>query len=451
MTRFATRFQNIDRTCAERLASEFDSPAYLLDESGIHSRLADLQRDALAVYERSRIAISYKTNPTAGVLVDLHRRGALAEVVSGDEYRIARSLGVPTSEIIFNGPAKSDDDLKLAISGNSFLHCDHEDEVTRVQAIAQQTGQVAKIGLRLYFPQEDNWDRFGFPATTDTQCEASRMIGRITESPSLELGGLHAHIGTNVRALDRFQRFAKTYSDFVEWATAEHGIELDWIDLGGGLAGIAPLVSENRFEPFPLPSTSEYCRAVIEPFLPWLDRCEKKPDLFLEPGRTLFNAFGAILVTVIGRRPTDEQGVASVILNAGLTSLHFAWKYNLPVHVCRATRQSADNGDDVEMPIAKPRLTRLLGPTCMEQDVVCRPIMLPELVPGDQLVIFGTGCYSMAMANSFIRFRLGTIGWQADDTFRWLRMPETIEHSRRLDVLQPVEKRKPAGIEGQES
>ena len=67
MTRFATRFHNIDRACADRLANEFDSPAYLLDESGIQNRLADLQGDALAVYERSRIAVSYKTNPTAGV------------------------------------------------------------------------------------------------------------------------------------------------------------------------------------------------------------------------------------------------------------------------------------------------------------------------------------------------------------------------------------------------
>ncbi len=422
-----TRFTEIDDVLAARIADEFGSPVYLLDEPGIHQRLSEMQNISRSIYERCHIAISYKTNPTRNLLLDLHQSGAMAEVVSGDEYQLALSLGVSTNEIIFNGPAKSDSDIRLALAGNSYLNCDHADELTRIETIARELNQVAKIGLRLFFLEEDNWGRFGFPADDrGMHSPAIQAIHQIQSSPHLKLGGLHAHIGTNIRRIERFRRFANTYCQFVEDVSAEYGIELEWIDAGGGLAGIAPLVSETQDEPFELPCLNEYCHAIIDPFLSYLNGCRHRPKFFLEPGRTLFNAFGAILVEVVGRRSAGPDDVGSVILNAGVTSLHFAFKYDLPVHVCSG-----------EKPVGR---YRLLGPTCMEQDVVTRPILLPELKPGDHLIIYGTGCYSMAMANSFINFRLGTVGWQDRHRFRWLRKPETIEHYKLLDEFSSESK-----------
>ncbi len=419
------RFPEIDRALADHLCEQFGSPVYILDESGISQRLGELEAAARAVYRFSTVAISYKTNPTRGMLAKLHRTGAFAEVVSGDEYRIARSLGVPENQIVFNGPVKSDQDLQLAVHGGSFVHCDHADEVDRIESIARSGNRIAQIGIRLHFPAEDSWERFGFEVGRGINCPAMNIVSRIIRSRHLKLSGLHSHAGTNIRDLETFHRFSSQYAGFAASVRDRTGCELQWIDIGGGLAGIAPLVSENRMEPYPLPPVDAYCRAVITPLLPYLTGCHRPPRLILEPGRTLFNAFGGMLVTVIGRRPAGHDGVAAVILDAGITSLALAHKYNHPIHVCH---HQAESGP-----------VKLLGPTCMEWDIVSRPVHLPRLSPGDKLVIYGTGCYSMALASSFTRFRPGTVGWNGEGYFRWLRKPETLEHSGRLDVVdQPV-------------
>lgn len=421
-----TRFHNIDQEFAGRIASDFTSPVYLMDEVLLAQRFEEMQTSAKAAYANSAIAISYKTNPTRSLLAELHKRGGLAEVVSTDEYQIALSLGVDPRQIVFNGPAKSDQSIQLAIQRGSYLHCDHEDEVVRVERIARSMDCVARIGVRLYFPSDESWERFGFWADhLDGSCPAFSIIRRIVASDSLKLAGLHSHIGTNVRDLAKFQRFAKVYVQFAEAVRDREGIELDWIDVGGGLAGIAPRVDEHQTEPHPLPSIVDYVSAITEPLKPYLESCSTAPALLYEPGRTLFNAAGGLLTTVVGRRSADSDGVESVILNAGVTSLAFAFKYDCPVHLCRRCGSEAKH------------TVRLLGPTCMEQDVVSRPIELPALEIGDHLVIFGTGCYSMALASSFTHFRLGVVGWGERDQLRWLRRPETLEHSRRLDVFEP--------------
>ena len=414
------RFTEIDQSLASRLHAEFGSPFFLLDEAGVHGQWQRLQAAARVLYEPSIVAVSYKTNPTRGMLHQLHQLGAFAEVVSGDEYAIAVSLGVPTSQIIFNGPAKSDLDLATALRDQSILHCDHADELERVERLAKREGIVAEIGIRLYFPAEDSWERFGFLASSGP-CPARHAIERIVASPHLNLGGLHAHIGTNVRDIERFRQFAETYARFANGLREKYKLEMQWIDVGGGLAGISPLASESRLGPHALPSIDDYCQSIITPWLPYFARCERPPRLYFEPGRILFNAFGGMFVTVLGRRPADADGLDSVILDAGITSLALAQKYGHPVHVCKKTS------------ISRP--LRLLGPTCMEWDIVSRPIKLPSLEVGDHLIVYGTGCYSSALATSFTHFRHGTVGWSEDNQFHWLRVPETIEHTCLLDRM----------------
>ena len=415
------RWQSIDAAQANWLAAEFESPIYLLDEAGIVCRFEELNQACKARIDQSRIAVSYKTNPTRGILAILHRLGAFAEVISEDEFEIARSLGVPIDKIVINGPVKTDRLLSIGLQHGSRVHCDHADEVERAMQIASRWSTPAKIGIRLYFPGEVDWERFGFAVDETDTCPAWQAVSTISGCPVLNLAGLHVHIGTNVRCLDQFRRMATCLAGFANRVQHRFDIQLEWIDVGGGLAGIAPLVTENRFDPLPLPSIADYCDAILEPLKTGLDSCSANLEIVFEPGRTLFSAFGALLTTVVGRRPPDRFGVEPVILDAGITSLALAHKYNHPVHVCNNREASG--------------WKQLLGPTCMDWDIVSRPLWLPDLRPGDHLVILGTGCYSMALASSFTHLRHGIVGWRAASDWRWLRRPESIQDSISRDVV----------------
>lgn len=408
---------------AERIRKQFGTPIYIFDEMGLLNRYDEFQSVASAIYEQCIVAVSYKTNPTRALLGQLHQRGAYAEVVSGDELEIAKSLDVPPDQIIFNGPAKTDEALRFAIRSGCFIHCDHEDEIDRIEKIATELDVVAKVGIRLFFPAGESWERFGFEVSEDeSNCLATSVIQKIGQSTNLQLAGLHSHIGTNIRNIETFASLGESMAGFAMRVTQRFGVDLEWIDLGGGYASLPPLVSEGQEDLHPLPSVKEYCDSILKPLLPWLQSCDVPPKVFFEPGRTLFNPFGAMLMSVIGRRPADRTGVESFILDAGITSVSFAEKYNLPVRVFRSTTEKKE--------------VRLLGPTCMEHDILKSSIEIPTLVPDDLLMIYSIGCYGMSLAPPFTHFRHGMIGWGEGDELHWLRKPDCVEHSRQLDVIE---------------
>ncbi len=421
--RAPSRICRLDGTLARRIKHQFGTPVYVIDVPGVRTRFAELLAAARSRYAASQIALSYKTNSTRALLATLHSAGAWAEVISGDEWTIAQSMGLSGSQIVFNGPAKRDAEIRRALASESFLHCDHSDELDRIERIAREQGSPAQIGIRLHFDDQEDWRRFGFRVGDAPETSPAHLVAeRILASPFIKLGGVHVHLGTNIRDLSRFAVMAERISCFARWLQRERGHELTWIDVGGGLSAIAPEIREGTMEPFCLPDAGDYCDAVITPLKGYLESCRELPILLFEPGRTLYSAFGGLLVSVLGRRSREADGTEPVILDGGLTSMAFAWRNNYPIHVCTSNRP--------------PVVHRFLGPTCMSLDQPHQPMPTPELKLGDLAVFCGVGCYSMAMASSFTHFRLGVLGWFDDDEVRWLRVPETIEHSMRLDVTE---------------
>lgn len=81
-SKFPSRFLRMDEESVTRLVREFGSPVYVIDITGLTDRFESFQRTARQLYANSEVAISYKTNPTAALLLKLHQFSAFAEVVS---------------------------------------------------------------------------------------------------------------------------------------------------------------------------------------------------------------------------------------------------------------------------------------------------------------------------------------------------------------------------------
>ena len=97
------------------LAEKFGTPVHVVSASRLRARAAEVL-NAFSRYPGSaHIHFSYKTNPVAGVLRVLHDAGLGAEVVNGYELHLARRLGVPGDQIVFNGPNKTDAELREAL------------------------------------------------------------------------------------------------------------------------------------------------------------------------------------------------------------------------------------------------------------------------------------------------------------------------------------------------
>jgi diaminopimelate decarboxylase len=389
-------FAGLDPAAARALAERFGTPVHLVAEPALVARARALVAAARRHDAGARIAWSLKTNPLLGVLSLLRQQGLWVEVVSDLEYALARSAGVPGAEIVFNGPARGDATLARALREGALVHVDHLDELDRIAALARELGRDVTIGLRV---DPSDAGRFGLSTGRGELAEALR---RIAAARRLALGGLHAHAGGASRDLAHFRKQGEALAEIARGL----GAPLAWLDAGGGLAGANPRWDEPvRRHPWPDPVA--WCDAVLTPL------AELAPRLLLEPGRTLVEPAGALLVRVVGRRTTPD-GVAACVLDAGIDAVPTArsWRHPLRALV-------ADAGPS--------RPTALYGPLCMRRDRIADAAPLPPLSRGDLLLVEGTGAYDLPRSMAFSHPRPGVLLWRGGDDAVWLRRPETLE------------------------
>lgn len=420
-------YSQIDQITAEKIALQFGSPIFIINEQGIKDRYHSFKQAITRRYPHSKIAISYKTNLIPGLLSLLHKEGAWPEVVSGHEYNIALKIRSNNQSIVFNGPLKKNLELIQAIQDNAFINCDHSDEIDRIEQIARSLQKQVSIGLRIYFKEDKlNWNRFGFPVNLNMpQQDTIEVIKRIIASPYLQFAGLHTHIGTNIRDMQVFRQLALRLNQFARELKQHLQIELQWLDVGGGLAGISPRIDENQLIPHPLPNIEDYADAIINPLLPYLSSLAKPATLFFEPGRTIFEAFGSLLTRVMGKRTTDD-GTLAYIFDAGINTLSTSYVYNFPIQT-----------------FVQSELTEkayLYGPTCMQNDQLHTPTELPRLNQNDLLLFHGVGSYCMAFSYSFIRPRPGVVLLRDNHKAILLRQADTIEHQAALEIIPDDER-----------
>jgi diaminopimelate decarboxylase len=357
---------------AEELAERFGTPLYVYDGARL---AAEAEAFAAAWGPGTTVAFSMKCNPLVGITARLHRAGIWAEVASGLEYRAARRAGVPGSHIVFNGPWKTDDELARALGEGATVILDSAEQVRQAQRLAASAAPGARIGLRVSPPDTEPTDRFGLRA------RAVPAAARVLARAGLRVSGLHVHLGAyqlgparasgppihavTVRYPVPVERFAAAAAHVAALGERIGGVE--WLDLGGGwpaAAGMAPY------------------RAAVEDALG-----AGHPALIVEPGRALVRDAGWLLTRVVARR-----GGARVVVDVGITQVPCVLWRRSPVHAARPRAGEA-------------RPTDLLGPLCLQHDVVAREVALPPLRPGDLVWIGQAGAYAMAQASPFIHAR----------------------------------------------
>ena len=81
----------------KELTGRYGSPLYVFDELGFLENAKKLESAMLALYPHYRIAYSFKTNYTPYICSTVKKHGAMAEVVSGFEYELAKRIGFAES------------------------------------------------------------------------------------------------------------------------------------------------------------------------------------------------------------------------------------------------------------------------------------------------------------------------------------------------------------------
>ena len=171
--------------------------------------------------------------------------GLLLDVASGGELHVTLAAGVPASACTLHGNNKSVAELRMAIeAGVRHIVVDSFDELDRLDALASEGGAAPKILLRItpgvhahtheFIATGQDDSKFGFNLGNG---DALRAVDRARRSASVELVGVHCHIGSNVFEASSFAKAAEVMADFAV------PLDLPELVLGGGL-GVAYVETE---------------------------------------------------------------------------------------------------------------------------------------------------------------------------------------------------------------
>jgi diaminopimelate decarboxylase len=353
------------------LAREFGTPAYIVAEDDLRWRARQFKEAFAAIHPGPvELVFATKAFPCTAVLRLFAEEGLGCDVASGGELALALRAGVDPARIHLHGNAKSDAEIAEALDARiGDVVIDNFDDIEKLERLARGT-QTVQIRITpdvagdthaaISTGQADS--KFGFGLD-----EAREAIDRIEASQHLELTGLHAHIGSQLLALQPFRLAVAAMASLGHFTT---------VNLGGGL-GVAYTREQ---EP---PRIADYARAKVEAVH---EHFGTDVTLMDEPGRALVGNGCVTLYTVqsVKRNVSTWVGVDGG-MSDNLRPMLYGARYEAEI---------ADR-------FGHGTHCHLVGKHCESGDVLIGSADLRDPKPGDVVVTPATGGYGHSMANNY--------------------------------------------------
>ncbi|MDX2814236.1 diaminopimelate decarboxylase [Streptomyces sp. PA03-5A] len=405
------------------LAEEFGTPAYILDEADFRARCR-AWREAFGA--DADVFYAGKAFLSRAVVRWLNEEGLNLDVCSGGELAVALSAGMPADRIALHGNNKTTEEIRQAVeAGVGRIVVDSFQEIVRVADAAQKLGRRQRVQVRVTVGVEAHTHEFIATAHEDQKFgfslgggDAAEAVRRVLRLDSLELVGIHSHIGSQIFDTSGFEVAAHRVIGLLRQIRDEHGVELPEIDLGGGL-GIAYTPDDDPREPHEIAKSlgeivSRECRGAELAV----------PRLSVEPGRAIVGPTAFTLYEVGTIKPLE--GLRTYVsVDGGMSDNIRTALYDAEYSVALVSRSSD----------AEPMLSRVVGKHCESGDIVVRDAFLPaDLAPGDLLAVPATGAYCRSMASNYNHALRPPVVAVKDGEARVIVRRETEEDLLRLDV-----------------
>ncbi|GGP04948.1 diaminopimelate decarboxylase [Nonomuraea glycinis] len=371
------------------LAREFGTPLYVLDEDDVRSRM----RDYATAFAGSEVHYAGKAFLCKEIVRWLQDEGLGVDVASGGELAVALSVGFPAERITLHGNNKSAAELTRALeAGVGHIVVDSYEEIARLGYLAERHGKRPKVMVRVTTGVEAHTHEFIATAHDDQKFglslnsgAAAEAVRRILALPSLELVGLHSHIGSQIVDTAGFEVAARRLASLLVQIKEEHGVVLPELDLGGGY-GIAYVEDDEAPD---IKLVADGLREIVRKVC--TDAGLPVPRLAVEPGRTIVGPGGITLYEV--GTVKDVEGLRTYVsIDGGMSDNVRTALYGAEYTAVLASREST----------APPMLSRVVGKHCESGDMVVRDCYLPaDLAPGDLIAIAATGAYCRSLASNY--------------------------------------------------
>jgi diaminopimelate decarboxylase len=396
------------------LAAEIGTPAFIYDETHLRSRCresAEAWNGGAAYASKAFLCLAMAR------LVD--EEGLDIDVSTGGELHVALAAGIPPERMVLHGNNKSDDELTRALEvGVGRIVVDSFDEIDRLSRLVRPDGQRPRVLVRVtpgveahtheyvMTGQEDT--KFGFSIVSGA---ASDAVARLRALGTVDVVGIHAHIGSQIFVVTSFEKEVEALAGFFLGL----GGDLTELCVGGGL-GVPYVTGEEA------PTISQWAATIRAACA--AQGVPADVRVTAEPGRSIV-ADAAITVYSVGTIKALPGIRTYVAVDGGMSDNPRPVLYG--------------SGYEAFLPRAtfaeRPMAATIVGKHCESGDVLVRDAVLPaDLAVGDVLATPVTGAYGHSMSSAYNKVLRPPVVFVADGAARVVVRRETNDDLLRFDL-----------------
>lgn len=415
---------------AEALAACYGTPLYVFDEATLRGAMRAYQAAFRAEGLPFRVHYAAKALLNTAIARIVAAEGLGLDVVSGAELEVARRAAIPMTHVHLHGNAKSHEELERAVAwGVGAVVVDNRDELARLAALTTGHTPPQDVLLRLapniaahthaHIATGGADAKFGLPLEALDQA-----VEQLLAAPGLRLRGLHAHIGSQLFALDQLRATMAVLVEQAAHLHARYGLTVQELSPGGGLG----VPSDAEQQP---PDVAAYAATLARTLRAGCAAHSLPlPLLTVEPGRSIVARAGVALYTIVARKLTADGRIRYLHIDGGMADNIRPALYDARYSAVLATRADAAPGPPVSV----------AGRYCEAGDVLLHNVSLPSARPGDLLAVATAGAYTLSMASTYNLVPRPAVILVADGHARLIQRREREAEllARDLDLQDPA-------------
>lgn len=347
-----------------------DAPLYVYDAATVEARADQLQRiDSL-----DSVFYAVKANWSPKLLKRLHHAGVGFECVSPGELEhvFANVPGLEPADVIFTSNFAERKEFEKAFNRGVTVTLDSLAPLEQWPDLFENRELFVRLdpgrgkGHHEYVRTAGSGSKFGIAMAQLEKLE------RYVERLSLEIVGLHAHIGSGVKTARTWAETAVTLAE-----TADRFGSVETLNVGGGL-GVSYQFGDRATD-----------LEALDKYLTEFKASRPEFELWMEPGRFFVAEAGVLVATITQVKRKGE--ITFVGLNTGMNSLIRPSLYGAHHEIVNLTKLGQRPVEAVEV----------VGPICETADVLGYDRRLADPEPGDVVLVENAGAYGRVMSSRY--------------------------------------------------
>lgn len=393
----------------EEIIAEYPTPFHIYDAKGIVDNIRRFIK-AFSWAKDFKEYFAVKATPNPYIMRLLQKEGVGADCSSLAELVLCEKVGITGDDIIFSSNDTPYEEYAKAMEMGAIINLD---DITHVAYLEKHGELPNRLAFR-YNPgplKHGGNTIIGLPEEAKYGMTGDQIIEAINycKNHGVERFGLHTMVVSNELDITGLIGTAELMFDLALRVKKETGIEVDFIDFGGGI-GVAYRPEET---PVDYEALSAGIKEAYETMI--IGNGHSPISLAFECGRMVTGPYGYLVATAIHRKDIYKHYIG---LDACMANLMRPALYGSYHHITVVGKENAplDHVYDVT------------GSLCENNDKFAIDRKLPKIDMGDRIVIHDAGAHGHSMGFNYNgKLRSAELLLNEDGSVTQIRRAETLD------------------------